>query len=88
MKETHKYWYIVGTSIFTFIYIMMVTFHHIDKEQQRFADMALGILVGTILTGGMSYLIGGSALPHDPKSPTNKNKMAQVFWDDLCISHL
>lgn len=54
------FWYIVGTTFFAFAYITVITFMPIPKENVRFADTIQGFLLGTVVAGGIGYLIGGS----------------------------
>ncbi len=56
----YVFWFVVYLTTFVFVYIILVTFMHVPKENQRFVDTAFGVLLGTVLTGGISYLIGGS----------------------------
>jgi hypothetical protein len=60
--------YICFTTVFVLLYILAVTFIPIPEKNQRYADIALGFLIGTVLTGGMMWLTGGSPAPI--KKPT------------------
>lgn len=54
------YRFIFFNTIVVFVYVAAITFIPIPKENQRFADTILGFLLGTLLAGGNSYLLGGS----------------------------
>src|SRR5688572_28755590 len=61
------FWYIVVTTLLVFGYLCAITFIVIPKENVRFADTILGFLLGTLLSGGAAYLLGGS--PSTKKTP-------------------
>ncbi len=63
MKDQHFskiFWYVCILSFTVMAYIFCVTFLKIDKENIRFVDTALGFLLGTGLSSGINYLIGGN----------------------------
>lgn len=62
------FWYVAGTSLFVLCYVIAITFLPIPKENQRFVDISLGFLLGTVLAGGTGYLIGGN--PSQVKKPS------------------
>lgn len=64
------FWFVVYLTTFVFTYIALVTFLHVPKENQRFVDTAFGVLLGTVLTGGIAYLIGGSPSKKKEVFPT------------------
>lgn len=64
------FWYIVYLTTFVFAYIVAVTFFPVPRHNQRFVDTAFGVLLGTVLTGGIAYLIGGS--PSKKKESLNE----------------
>lgn len=64
------FWYISGTSLIVLIYVIMITFFPIPKENQRFVDIALAFLLGFI-SANASYLTGGN--PNAPKKPADSN---------------
>jgi len=68
MKDFHfKYvfYYIIGTTAFSLIYVVAVTFLHIPKENIRFADTAQGFLLGQLVGGGVGFLLTRSAQKGD-----------------------
>jgi len=54
------FWFIVFTTILVLGYVFVITFMIIPKENQRFVDISLGFLLGSILAPGISYLVGGN----------------------------
>ena len=62
------FWYIVGITAVAFSYVFVITFISIKETNLRFADTALGFILGTVLGSAISYLLGGSPMP--PKKPT------------------
>lgn len=62
------YWFIVGATLFVFAYTTAITFIPIPKENVRFADVAQGFLLGSVLGAGLAYLVGGT--PVAGKKPT------------------
>ncbi len=60
--EEKIFWLIAACIGFVFVYITLITFAPIPKDNVRFADTSLGFLLGTILAGCIGYYIGGSPL--------------------------
>lgn len=54
------YWYIVMITCFTFGFSIAVVFLPIGEHSMQFANTAQGFFLGTLLGGGVSYLLGGS----------------------------
>lgn len=52
--------YVAITTSFVLLYICAITFIPIPKDNVRFVDVSLGFLLGTVLTAGVSYYLGGS----------------------------
>lgn len=71
------FWYIAGSSMVVFAYIISITFLPIPKENQRFVDICLGFLLGTVLGGGYGYLVGGTP-PNNKKSSAPGNTSAEI----------
>lgn len=76
MKEQHfKYifWYIIGTTGFSLIYVLAVTFLHIPKENIRFADTAQGFLLGQLVSAGAGFLVVRSAQKSESTTAVTQN---------------
>jgi hypothetical protein len=54
------FWLLVSCVAVAFIYIFLITFLHIPKENIRFADTAQGFFLATVIGGGIGYYIGSS----------------------------
>lgn len=57
---TKIFWYVVGCSFLGLVYVFMITFTPIPKENIRFADTALGFFLGTLIANCVNYLVGGN----------------------------
>jgi len=55
------YYFAIAWSAFAFVYIYMITFTVIPENNQRFADIILGFLLGTVLAGMFAFFYGSSA---------------------------
>jgi len=70
MKDTthfeKTFYFICGTSFIVLMYVILITFFAIPKENQRFVDIALAFLLGFI-SANASYLTGGN--PSQRKAP-------------------
>lgn len=66
------FWFIVGITIFVFLYVVAITFIRIPKENVRFVDVAIGFLLGTVLSSGIGYLLVSSPgkKKEEDKQPT------------------
>lgn len=65
------YYYVGLTTGFVLLYVCAVTFMSIPKENVRFVDTVLGFLLGTVLSGGISYFLGGTnTIKHKPSDGT------------------
>lgn len=67
---TKIFWYIAATTFMVFAYVAAITFFVIPKENVRFADTILGFLLGTVLGGGIAYLLSGSPSSKKVSSPS------------------
>lgn len=63
------YWFSIGWSLATAIYIAFITFTPIPESNVRFADTILGFLLGTILATMFNFFYGTS------KSSSNKDEV-------------
>lgn len=54
-----------------FAYLFLVTFIPIPQANQRFADIILGFLMGTVISTILTYYFGSS------KSSSDKNKIIE-----------
>lgn len=88
VNEQHfdkTYRFIIFITSFVFIYILLVTFVTIPEKNIRFVDTAFGFLLGTVLAGGVGWLLGGS--PEKKKEPpmTDNSTSIQTNVDTLEI---
>lgn len=69
------FYYICGSTVMVFTYLAVITFLKIPADNIRFVDTSLGFLLGTFLSGGAGYLIGGTAANINKKveAPTAEN---------------
>ncbi|PUZ25011.1 hypothetical protein DCC81_11905 [Chitinophaga parva] len=70
------YWLIVGLAIAVIGYQFCISFLPIPKENIRLVDTGQGILLGSVLTAGISWLIGGS--PSLKKTPPTGTTTADI----------
>lgn len=54
------YYYATSVTLFTFLYIFLITFIAIPQENIRFADTVLGFLLGTLISTIVYYFFGTS----------------------------
>ena len=59
------YWFAIGWSVLTVIYIFAITFATIPEKNLRFADTVLGFLLGTLIATIIQYFFGSSKQSHD-----------------------
>jgi len=63
MEDKHFkmiFWYIVGITTAVFVYVFAVTFIIVPETSQRYVDISLGFLLGSLLGAGAAYLLGGA----------------------------
>ncbi len=60
-------------SIVVFIYIFLVTFCDISKENVRYVDTIIGFLMGTVVTTVINYFLGSSKSSNDKNVLLNNN---------------
>lgn len=64
------FWFICFCTSFVFGYVVAITFVPVPKGNERFIDLSLGFLLGTVVAGCVGYLIGGTAIPiKKPEQP-------------------
>jgi hypothetical protein len=71
----YTFTYIVLGTIFVSLYILACTFLEIPKDNLRFADTSLGILLGWMISNG-NYLTGGN--PSQTKKPSTGETTAEI----------
>jgi len=54
------YWLAAGSLIAGFSYVFFITFQEIPKDNQRFADTILGVVIATIITTIYNFFFGSS----------------------------
>lgn len=64
------FWYIMTTTLISFGYLVMVTLKAIPEKNQHTVDFAVGFLLGTVISSGAGYLLGGN-----PNTPTKKTSV-------------
>jgi hypothetical protein len=82
MRNRHfewTFWFIAGATGLVMVYIFLVTFIPIPKENIRFADTALSFLLGTVIGNTFGYLV--SATPFTSTKPTNNDKQGSGEQD-------
>ena len=60
-------------SVVVFIYIFLVTFCEIPKENVRYVDTIIGFLMGTVVTTVINYFLGSSKSSNDKNVLLNNN---------------
>lgn len=64
------FWFIVLTTICVLGYCTAVSFINVPEKNMRVVDTITGFLLGTVLSSGIGYLLGGN--PTAPHTPINK----------------
>lgn len=67
-KFTLIFWFCVGITTCGLILLAAIIFLPIPKENQQTANVALGFLTGTMITGAIGYLLGGNPSAKKPES--------------------
>ncbi len=68
-NETHfekLYWFCVGIVAYGMIFLTCLVWVRIPKENIRFADVILGFITGSLVTGAIGFLLGGTAPTKKP----------------------
>lgn len=54
-------YYLAGGSVIScFIYIFLITFHEIPENNQRFADVVLGVMIGGVISTIFQFFFGST----------------------------
>jgi hypothetical protein len=79
------FWLLAAALGSAFLYTFLITFIEIPKENVRFADTALGFLLGTVVSGVLAYYVGGSPAqlkkPEQPAGTTTADISATITTD-------
>lgn len=67
-KFVYIFWYCAGVTVIGLVLLTLLIFGTIPKDNQQMADVALGFITGTLISGVLQYLIGGT--PAAKKSDT------------------
>lgn len=59
------YWFCVGIVAYGMLFLTALVWMPIPVDNIRFADVILGFITGSLVTGAIGFLLGGTA-------PTNK----------------
>lgn len=62
------FWFCVGITTCGLILLAAIIFLPIPKENQQTANVALGFLTGTMITGAIGYLLGGNPSAKKPET--------------------
>lgn len=77
--EDRVFWLIAGSIGAVFVYVFCITFIAIPEKNIRFADTALGFLLGTVMAGCIAYYTGGTpAQKKRQQSTTTANISAAI----------
>ncbi len=71
-SETHFtkiFWFGFFNLSAVYIYLFAITFFPIPKENQRFVDISIGILIGSVINGIIGFFYGGSSQLTKKTSP-------------------
>ena len=65
-------YYASGVTFISFVYIFCITFIPLPKDNQRFADVILGFLLGSLIGSILQYYFGSSATSKDKDETISK----------------
>jgi len=54
------YWFCVGVTGFGLVFLACLVWVPIPENNQRFADVILGFVTGTLISGAIAFLTGGN----------------------------
>jgi len=101
MDDSSKFdrWFIAGFAVFLAVcglgYIAAITFATIPEKNVRFADTALGFILGTLLTTVVAYFYGNSKqnqtvtaaaiapVPPTPSAPVRVDDSTPIKVEDV-----
>lgn len=75
------FWYVCFTTGFVMSYVVAVSFIVIPAGSQHNVDLSLGFLLGTVLGGGIAYLVGGT--PATLKKPAQEGTTTANITADI-----
>lgn len=78
---TKIFWYIVFTTTLVFAYCVAVSFYPIPTQNTRVVDTITGFLLGTILSAGVGYLLGGNPIISRKPANTDSTDVRQMNVD-------
>lgn len=67
-KFTMIFWFCVGSTLAGMLLLSAIIFVPIPQQNQQTANVALGFLTGTLITGAIGYLLGGNPSAKKPDS--------------------
>lgn len=73
------FWFIVGITVFGCGMLLALIYVPIPVTNQRYADVILGFITGTLISVGINYLLGGT--PALKKPETNVEQADTVNVD-------
>ena len=71
-KFTLVFWFCVGITSLGLLLLAAIIFIPVPKENQQTANVALGFLTGTMITGAIGYLLGGNPSSKKPDTVVNQ----------------
>ena len=79
------FWYIVFTTGMVFLYCVAVSFFPIPTQNTRVVDTITGFLLGTILSAGVGYLLGGNPVVTRKPGENQSVEKMQVDADKVDV---
>ena len=63
-SKRYIYYFATAWSLFSFVYLLLITFLEIPAPNIRFSDTVLGFLLGTAISGMFGFFFGSSMQTH------------------------